>query len=157
MSDKPAKLSLDTAMSLQEAERLLIQAGVPESLLKELDATAQLGREVSQRGDLDFAVGALIEEIRLIKDAQKWADELYKVTTDPKIKADILERRSKQSNALCLAVKELAKLQQQNLERHRKTKKKAQSFSPDQVVVPVQVNANITLPSTPSDNQSEKP
>lgn len=142
-ADQTTKLppSRRAPLTLDESEALLIQAGVDPDFISR---TSMIGLELADKGDLDFAVGALVQEIQHIKDTSALHAELYKSAVNEKVKADILGQIAKLSNAMTGAVKELAKLQAQNVERRRKGKNKSKSFTPEQHVTAVQVTVNNT-------------
>lgn len=132
-------------MSVEEADALLVAAGLPPGLAEKIHAAADVGRYTIQTGELDYSIGALTQQIEFLREGCEQADMLFKLHgLSAKEKASILDSKARISVSMGMMIRDLIEASKLAADRKRNRGNKARSFSPEQIVQAVQVTVNNT-------------
>ena len=122
----------------------------PRSMTR-MEATARVGTHLKTVGDAAYRVGVFVQQAETLRDVMGDMRKLYAEMPEDALekKADLLERMSRVSKTVLMAMDSLTAAQS-TFDEARKKAGGARSFAPDQVVVPVQVNVTNNQQSPPA-------
>ena len=144
----------DEELSSEEIRAALQLAGVDLNTPQRVTSLAALGRHTSKAGDLDYCIGALTEQVEQLRAGAQQAGVLWDDCETIKERIDLLDKRARISTAVTQTVGQLIEASKLNGDRRGRDKSKSRSFSPEQVIVPVQVNVTTNTAAEPKPAQA---
>lgn len=147
MSDALVSTSPDSSerpLTPGEESALSVSAGLRSDAPSNIRASAGVGKMAAIIGSLNYAAGNEVATIEITKQArQMQLDilELNRAKMKPAEIGEALERIGQFGETISRANANLLKALAQEVAA-KNTKARTKSFSPDQVIVPVQVNVN---------------